>query len=443
MIVAAKSERERMCWWPWAVLLGLLVALSGLPGIGLADDDNDKKKKQKDKQETSEQSTAAAADARPDLEITFEGFNAPGVNDQLINFKVTNLGKGQSTAIKARVVTLEPEPTPWQRDLDVLSLAPGASVEIFYPLSASCNGHLVRASVNDPLDFPSVNDRVEARVCPARSASAPSSLTGPPGVDTSAVVTQEGFEDVFTDRNRNFPGDLFPTETSDNISDADKARVGERVSRPELLRVGRHTITRQPVAVRRLWERYAGQGSASGPLAECINYRRPGADADPNNMMVGYEHVSGGCTSGVVYQTAFKFDFSDLYQFTSTASAGALEVVRADLAWENEPGTHRSTDGQPGGDRSCIGEIGILFPGPQHNLGDQQGLITHYPLYQGVIYISHEVDKLRVNRMIHYPTDNNGFLLRGSDESLSKADNGACVSLVSNFSLSFTYDVSD
>ena len=58
-----------------------------------------------------------------------------------------------------------------------------------------------------------------------------------------------------------------------------------------------------------------------------------------------------------------------------------------------------------------------------------------------MIYISHEVDKLRVNRMIHYPTDNNGFLLRGSDESLFKADNGACVSLVSNLSLTVTYDI--
>ena len=43
--------------------------------------------------------------------------------------------------------------------------------------------------------------------------------------------------------------------------------------------------------------------------------------------------------------------------------------------------------------------------------------------------------------MIHHPTDNNGFLLRPVDESLFSADSSACVDLLSNFTLSFTYNI--
>ena len=60
-----------------------------------------------------------------------------------------------------------------------------------------------------------------------------------------------------------------------------------------------------------------------------------------------------------------------------------------------------------------------------------------------MIYLSHELPAFRVNRMIHSPTDNNGFLLRGSDETLWAQDNAACVSLVSDVTLSFTYEISD
>jgi len=69
------------------------------------------------------------------------------------------------------------------------------------------------------------------------------------------------------------PGDIFETEISDTVSEADWARVGDRVSRPELLRVGQHTIIdRKPIAVRRLWDWYASQGTSSGPLGVCIAY---------------------------------------------------------------------------------------------------------------------------------------------------------------------------
>src|SRR5436190_1336849 len=65
----------------------------------------------------------------PDLKIEYVGFNSPA-NDQLVDFKITSIGKGASSATTARVVTSMPEPTPWLRELDVPVLKPGASVVV-------------------------------------------------------------------------------------------------------------------------------------------------------------------------------------------------------------------------------------------------------------------------------------------------------------------------
>lgn len=406
-------------------LLALAVIVTGLPSTSRADDE-------------------------PDLKIEVVGM-APG-SDRLVLLKITNVGDARSSDAEATVQTLSPGPSN-REEISIGRLDMGSSRQVSYTLDGPCDGHVVRATLNVKKDDEKDNKTAEKQVCDAQAAASSQSLAStertvqtvegnggpnpprlPATVDLGAVVTEAA---TIEDLTRQFPG----LETQGSAIDTEDTRVGDRVSRPEHLRMGRHTISRQPVTVRRLWVRYAGQGSASGPRGACVAYERPGADADPETLMVGYEHVSGGCVAGVIYQTAFKFDFSDLYQFTSTASAGALEVVRADLAWDNEPGVHRSDAGVPGGDRSCIGRIGLLFPGPQHNLADQRGLIADYELYAGVIYKSHEVPDFRVERMMRYPSDNNGFLLRGSEESLFEADNSACISRVSNVKLTVTYDI--
>lgn len=427
----------------WSVV-ALALCLTFLPAISQADDDNDNAEKNPDKQTTNRSSTQQGimpANATPDLEIVVSDSNARGVN-QVVNFMVTNRGKGPSEKTIASVTTLRPEPTLPLQELDVKALAPGESTVITYTLAVTCDGHVVLARVNAPNDSNAGNDSLEWEVCPP-----PIVVQNPPEpLDKNAAVSQIGLEDTINDQKRNFP-DLFPPQTSDSITEADRLRVGERVSRPENLRVGLHTSTREPVATRQLWEKYRGQGQGRTPgsLAVCIDSQTPGAEANPETLMVGYEHTAGSCTAGTTYQVAFKFDFSDLNQFTSTASAGALEVKRADLLWENVPGLHRGSSGELGGDRSCIGDIGLLYPGPQFEITGLKGLIDDYPLYQGVIYKSQELYTLRVDRMIHYPTDNNGFLLRGRDEDLTPftIDNGACISLVSNFKLTFTYEIRD
>ncbi len=157
-------------------LAGTLLPLTFAPCVGWADDDDDKKKQQK---RDEQQAAQREADGRPDLKIEFAGFNAPGAGNQLVTFKVSNIGTDRSSAVSARVVTLEPEPTPHRRDLDVASLPPGASAELVYPLAAPCDGHRVLATVDDPLDAQSANNRAEAQVCPA--AASPAGLARPPG----------------------------------------------------------------------------------------------------------------------------------------------------------------------------------------------------------------------------------------------------------------------
>src|SRR4026208_77461 len=100
--------------WRW-LLCVLIVSVVALPTLALAADDNDNGQLPTKKEPETSQQTAAPALGPPDLEIQFAGFNAPGVNDQLIKFSVTNRGIGPSVATVARVVTLKPEPTPWFR----------------------------------------------------------------------------------------------------------------------------------------------------------------------------------------------------------------------------------------------------------------------------------------------------------------------------------------
>lgn len=270
-----------------AVLLGGAIFGAALPVAGLADDDNDNSnsKPNKEKPEITQPTTQQGitpADARPDLEITFAGFNAPGINDQLIKFLVTNRGNGPSVATVARVVTSRPEPTPWFRELDVKALAPGESAEIFYPLAASCNGHLVRALVNVPGDSNATNNFLEWEVCP------------PP------IIVQN-------------PPDLPPAH----------------------LRSGRHAPALTPVAARTF--------AHGRTLGDCSNIDRELRDQARQPLFplvagfqnIAVEHVlATDCQANGIWQAAFRFDLSQVREAWSTRRAA---IVGADLTFTETP----------------------------------------------------------------------------------------------------------
>jgi hypothetical protein len=151
-------------------LLALAIGIAGLPSAGWADDDNDNSESnKKDDTPATNRQTIVPAGSRPDLKIEYAGFSPPNLQ-HTVTFKVTNVGMAPSSPIKAQIQTLSggsPSPaTP-----DVPSLAPGQSHVLSYGIG-TCNGHIVQATVNDPLDFPSVNDRAEAQACSATTAPA-------------------------------------------------------------------------------------------------------------------------------------------------------------------------------------------------------------------------------------------------------------------------------
>jgi hypothetical protein len=148
----------------FAVLVILATVLALVPSVGWAADDNDNNEQRKNKDEQTDRQRAALG--RPDLQIEYAGSSVPGAGEQLVTFRVSNIGTVRSTAVSVRVVTLEPEPTPLQRELDVASLAPGVSAEVVYPVAAACNGHRVLAAIDDPLDSQPTNNRAEVRICP-------------------------------------------------------------------------------------------------------------------------------------------------------------------------------------------------------------------------------------------------------------------------------------
>ncbi len=100
------------------------------------------------------------AQARPDLELTYGGLLPDKL--RLVKFTVKNVGTAPSSATnKVGVITSEPEPTPSFQGLDLPPLKPGESKDVFYTLAADCNGHVVQALVNDPLDLNTANNAVE------------------------------------------------------------------------------------------------------------------------------------------------------------------------------------------------------------------------------------------------------------------------------------------
>ena len=290
-----------------AVLLAVVIGLAIVPGVGWADDN--KNENHNDNQNKTEKAKPdkPAAGAGPDLKIEYGGFNAPGVNDQLIKFKITNVGKERSTAVKAHVVTSTPEPTPWFREIDVPVLAPGASTEIFYPLAASCNGHLVRALVNAPGDSNSANNFVEATVCPAPPPIVPQS---PPPVDPTVD---------------------YGGAVNDGL--------------PPHLRSGPHTLTFTPVKTAVFWRSHGEiEALTSDDCRSFVDNYAP----TPNVLQTGFVNSDVGgatilsnCTINLIWQAGLRFDLNALREARATGRWFPLDAV---LRFRETPHSTSSDD---------------------------------------------------------------------------------------------------
>jgi len=386
-----------------AVLLALLIALTVVPGVGWADDDD--KKNSNDNRNKTEKAKPdkPAAGAGPDLKIEYGGFNAPGINDQLIKFKITNVGKEPSTAVKARVVTSTPAPTPWLRELDVPVLAPGASTEVFYPLAASCNGHLVRALVNAPGDTNSANNFVEATVCPAPPPIVPQS---PPPVDPTVD---------------------YGGAVNDGL--------------PPHLRSGPHTLSYRPAAI-------AVFGRVYRDPDDCLSGLPVPYDGRLNAGFHNYDLSDPfGCTLNIVWQAGFRFDLSQLreardkrhwvptdavltFKETPWAAATEYEPQYHEYHWTNGEGDLLPT-------KTCRPRLAVPtigWGGPSRDM-----------LPNDVVREAEEIGRWTVfDQMLGMVVDSdrerNGFLILGHSESMDQ-NNATCRSRIDDVTLTVSYTI--
>ena len=388
-----------------AVLLALLIALTGVPGVGWADDDdkknsNDNRNKTEKAKPDAGQQTITPTGAEPDLKIEYVGFNAPGVNDQLIKFKITNVGKEPSVAIKARVETLTPQPTPWFREIDVPVVAPGASTEIHYPLAASCNGHRVRALVNAPGDTNLANNVVEATVCPTGQAGKPQ---GAPSVTDVEVVT---------------------AINGTTVKDVDSS---DRQATPEHLRKGDHTLEVEPSVLRRHGLKRIIEG------LRCFGDF--GYGANPSTYNVGFVfNDMAGCEQNTVTQLIVDFDLSWLNEIEKKL------IHRAELRYGEQVVHAENGDAHDVTSRvsTCVDRLGAAPLGYDAIINDQQLLRTE----------NSEGGRLtsgwEVTRDVQWSVAGNrwqGWVLHGYDEDLDAESDRVCVSMLSNVRLYLHYSI--
>ena len=388
----------------WAVLLALVVVLAMLPGVGLADDDNDNNDegRNKDKPGTSQQ-TIVPANARPDLKIEYSGFSPPNL-EHTITFTVTNVGKAPSSAIKAQIQTVSGGP-PNPATPDVPVLAPQQSHVLFYGIGA-CNGQVVQATVNDPLDFPSVNDRAE-KTCPTKSP-VESKPSGPVSPSNDPLARSGG-------------------AGTDAFETAQEALKEPPV--PAHLQLGQH-VWEVPATVglkRTVWR--------DGGLNGCSLGHYPGD--------VGFSFYDGPlCNSNEVTQFFTEFDLVWL------RSVDRKLITRAELLYGENVFDAQNADGDDVTDevraagQSCIGRVGLapkdvkIYFGPNglNSLVETEAIDG--VRLQGGWDVTREIQLAMSPTPYLY-----GFILHPLDENLDADSDRTCKSFLQDVRLRLFYSI--
>lgn len=388
-----------------AALVALALAVIAAPGVGWADDDDDKKKKKKKDQPPE----AAAVVERPDLAIEFAGFSPPG-NDRTITFRVTNIGKGRSSPATAFIRAASPPPENRSQQ-EVPELAPGLSHTLFYGLSGNgCDGHIVRAMVNDPMDLNGTNDSLELKVCPEKPAAPQGQGPSGPDAQTLEEARQQG------------PDAAMPRAV-------DPILIVLPPLIPEHLQPGNHSMT-QEVNGWRVIKRLHRTG----------NFYLCDDTGPPTRMMAGFSRTNfsdfNNCQNNRVYQTALRFDLSELRPVY-----GKLVLGRAILTWDDT----RVVEGRPpeilaqadGSQYSCVAELGK----PTVDWSNANDLIPND------YYLDTSGNRVNVTNLVldwlrDPAAERLGVLLKGQDESLDAEDSTEdCYSYIDHPRLVIDYTV--
>ena len=381
------------------VLLVLVAGLAGSPGLGLADDDNDNRgsDKKQDRSGTGSQNIVPAG-ARPDLQIEYAGFSPPNLR-HTITFKVTNVGMAASTPIKAQIQTISGGP-PNPAATDVPSLAPGQSHVLYYGIG-TCNGHVVQAVVNDPLDFPSPNDRVEAHPCPGSS---------PPN-DPILNRTNDPLA-------RSGPGATDLYETAKEVAE----EAAREAALPEYMRHGAHTVVLDPTY---LWSSYRDhffESGGCGPYSFGSSHARDAVgwlQAEQNRDILGFDDRVCAYIGEAQMVLGFSYDLFD--------EIPLKRVTRAILSFEESEGLWRDN----GGRNHCVTTVKF---GPRPYLSGPDGEVV----FTVTEAVAEQVSKANQNQRVGWE-----FVLLGALrlDQLEAEGSSSCMSLIRNPRLQVYYDV--
>ena len=408
-----------------ALGLSLLLALVSLPGISRADDDDDKKKKNNNEsqQTTSKNKKNSSGRAdNPDLEVTGLTLltNALGqVSDREIQFRVVNIGDEDAPATTARVEITGPvvnagtaNPTV-VRNVPVPALKAGGNP--FYgtaELPSDCDGHIVEIEVQLKDDDSSGNNSVgPTKVCPDKP---PPSAGGPGGTLDQA--------------RRQGTGLSLPNTGAANTVDYGDAPDPT----PEHLRPGAHTVTRGASASR-----------AFQRLHRTGNFYLCDAGGGLTSLTVGFSRANfsdaNNCQLNWVYQTALRFDLSDLRE-----KSGKLVVGRVQLTWDDR---YTNTgeyviivqpQGEDGPQFSCVAELGK----PTVDWSNANDLIPNDGYLDGGMVDRWNITNLALDWLRDPATEYRGVLLKGPDESLDAEDSSEkCYSEIRNPRIVVDYTV--
>jgi hypothetical protein len=378
-------------------LLSLATGFAALPGAGWADDNDNSERDKKNEKSGAGQQTIVPAGARPDLKIEYAGFSPPNLQ-QTVTFKVTNVGTAPSTPIKAQIQTLSGGP-PTVATPDVPSLAPGQSHVLFYGIG-SCNGHVVQATVNDPLDFPSVNDRAEALACPA--ISAPSNPVLNPTNDPFARADDAG--------------DLY------EVAKQAAEEAARLAALPEYMRPGSHNVVLDPTYQWSSYRDHFHESGGCGPHSFGSNHGRDAVgwlQVEQNREILGFDDRVCAYIGEAQMVLGFPYDIFD--------EIPVKHVTRAILSFEEYEGLWRDNDGR----NHCVTTLKF---GPRPYLSGPDGQVA----FTVTEAVAEQVSKASQNQRVGWE-----FVLLGALrlDQLEAEGSSSCMSLIRNPLLQVYFDV--
>jgi len=330
--------------------------------------------------------------------IEYAGFSPPNLQ-HTVTFKVTNIGMAPSTPIKAQIQTLSGGP-PNLATPDVPTLAPQQSHVLFYGIG-SCNGHVVQARVNDPLDFPSVNDWAEAQACPATNAP------GDPIVNrTNDPLARAGADGA----------DLY--EAAKQVAE----EAAREAALPEYMRRGSHNVVLQPNYVWSSYRDHFFDSGGCGPYLFGSSHSRDAVgwlQAEENDDFLGIEYRVCAYIGEARMVLSFPYDLFD--------EIPSKRVTRAILSFEEYEGVWRDN----GGKNHCVTTLKF---GPRPYLSGPDGQVV----FTVTEAVAEQVSKGNPQLRIGWEFDLHGALAL---DQLEAEGSSSCMSLIRNPLLQVYYDV--